>query len=289
MPEGPECTTVAVQLNSILKNAYLTDVDILSGRYLKSLPEGYEDFTSRLPRQILSVNNKGKFIYMSLEQEHYVFITLGMSGSFKISTNPYARVSFDYLHDLGDIQVESRVYFSDMRNFGTLKFILGTRELNRKLLAIGPDMLNEPCSEEQWLDIAARHKSKSLVNFLMTQSVISGVGNIYKSESLFLARLHPARLVSSCSREELLTLYNAVVQVLRTAYETGGSTIRSYSDIYNSEGKYVRYASAVKEIADARLGKVMVYGQKIDPYGNAISRITLDDGRTTHFSPVLQK
>ena len=176
-----------------------------------------------------------------------------------------------------------------MRNFGTLKFVQGQDVLEQKLASIGPDMLNAPCSEEQWLNLCERYKRKSLVNFLMTQSVVSGVGNIYKSESLFLARLHPARTVSSCSQEELLELYRAVLQVLKIAYETGGSTIRNYSDVYNSEGKYARYASAVKEIADARLGKVMVYGQKTDPYGNLISRITLDDKRTTHYSPVLQK
>ena len=289
MPEGPECTTVAVQLHSILKNAYLTDVSILSGRYLKTLPEGFERLSERLPLQILGVRNKGKFIYMQLERDWNVFITLGMSGSFKISTNPYARVQFDYLHDTGATQVENRVFYSDMRNFGTLKFVQGQDVLEQKLASIGPDMLNAPCSEEQWLNLCERYKRKSLVNFLMTQSVVSGVGNIYKSESLFLARLHPARTVSSCSQEELLELYRAVLQVLKIAYETGGSTIRNYSDVYNSEGKYARYASAVKEIADARLGKVMVYGQKTDPYGNLISRITLDDKRTTHYSPVLQK
>ena len=289
MPEGPECTTVAVQLHSILKNAYLTDVSILSGRYLKTLPEGFERLSERLPLQILGVRNKGKFIYMQLERDWNVFITLGMSGSFKISTNPYARVQFDYLHDTGETQVENRVFYSDMRNFGTLKFVQGQEVLEQKLPSIGPDMLNAPCSEEQWLNLCERYKRKSLVNFLMTQSVVSGVGNIYKSESLFLARLHPARTVSSCSQEELLELYRAVLQVLKIAYETGGSTIRNYSDVYNSEGKYARYASAVKEIADARLGKVMVYGQKTDPYGNLISRITLDDKRTTHYSPVLQK
>jgi len=289
VPEGPECTTVAVQLNAILKGSYLTEVDILSGRYLKTLPEGYDIFNSQLPRQILGVGNKGKFIYMSLEQERYVFITLGMSGSFKVSPNPYARVQFQYLHDVGDAHIESSVYFSDMRNFGTLKFIRGTAELERKLATIGPDMLNAPCSEEQWLDITERHKRKSLVNFLMTQSVISGVGNIYKSEALFLSRLHPARRVESLSLEERKSLYNSVKEVLSVAYQTGGSTIRSYSDVYNSEGKYTRFASAIKEIADARLGKVMVYGQKTDPYGNPISRITLDDKRTTHFSPLLQK
>lgn len=289
MPEGPECTTVAVQLHSILKNAYLTDVSILSGRYLKTLPEGFERLSERLPLQILGVRNKGKFIYMQLERDWNVFITLGMSGSFKISTNPYARVQFDYLHDTGETQVENRVFYSDMRNFGTLKFVQGQDVLEQKLASIGPDMLNAPCSEEQWLNLCERYKRKSLVNFLMTQSVVSGVGNIYKSESLFLARLHPARTVSSCSQEELLELYKAVLQVLKIAYETGGSTIRNYSDVYNSEGKYARYASAVKEIADARLGKVMVYGQKTDPYGNLISRITLDDKRTTHYSPVLQK
>ena len=85
---------------------------------------------------------------------------------------------------------DTEIYYSDMRNFGTLKFYFGigsSKELNKKLSEIGPDMLNEPCDEKTWLKICEKRKNQSLVKFLMEQKNVSGVGNIYKSESLFLA------------------------------------------------------------------------------------------------------
>ncbi len=286
MPEGPECTTIAKQLDSKLKSSYLVDIDILSGRYLKKLPEKYDEFTSVLPIKINSIKNKGKFIYASLEKDWYIYITLGMSGSFKVHSNKYERIKFIYIKENNNTQYENCVYFSDMRNFGTLKFVQGFNHIKKKLNSLGPDMLNNPCSLDDWLKLCDKHKNKSLVNFLMTQSVISGVGNIYKSESLFLSRLFPANKIKECSTEELTNLYNSVIKVLKTAYVTGGSTISTYSDIFSRVGTYTNID---REIKDISLGSVMVYGKKEDPFGNPISKVVLDDRRTTYYSPKLQK
>ena len=287
MPEGPEVTIVTKQLNFTVQNKVIKDIELLSGRYTKKEPSGFTDFVdgaiNHESQKVLGVHNKGKFIYW-LTSSGVIFSTLGMTGTYKTKDNKYARVKWVFDDD-------TEIYYSDMRNFGTLKFYFGaesSKELNKKLSEIGPDMLNEPCDEKTWLKICEKRKNQSLVKFLMEQKNVSGVGNIYKSESLFLAGLAPYRKVGECNSEELLRLYKSVKTVLKNSYETGGATIRNYSDLYNNQGQYVAFPSKADEMMKSRIG-VMVYSQKEDPYGNPIQKIKLDDQRTTYYSPEVQK
>ena len=103
-----------------------------------------------------------------------------------------------------------------------------------------------------------------------------------------MAGLAPYRKVRDCTSEELSRLYTAVKTVLKNSYETGGATIRNYSDLYNNQGQYVAFPSKADEMMKSRIG-VMVYSQKEDPYGNPIQKIKLDDQRTTYYSPEVQK
>lgn len=286
MPEGPECTIVAKQLNAITKNKTINWVELLSGKYLKQPPQGYGEFLDYIVNEqtqtIEGVYNKGKFIYWVLTNS-VMFTSLGMTGTFKTEDNKYARIRLDFSSDLS-------LFYSDMRNFGNFSFFAGAiakQKLQQKLAEIGPDMLNEPCSVEQWLKICDKRKTQTLVKFLMEQKNVSGVGNIYKSESLFLARLAPSKTVGQCSKEELTTLYYAVKQVLQTSYECGGATIRNYSDLYNNHGSYSAFPSKPSQMMKERIG-VMVYGQAKDPYGNLVEKIKLNDGRTTYWSPKVQ-
>ena len=287
MPEGPEVTIVTKQLNFTVQNKVIKDIELLSGRYTKKEPSGFTDFVDGAinyeSQKVLGVHNKGKFIYW-LTSSGVIFSTLGMTGTYKTKDNKYARVRWTF-------DDNTEIYYSDMRNFGTLKFYFGTessKELNKKLSEIGPDMLNEPCNEKTWLQICEKRINQSLVKFLMEQKNVSGVGNIYKSESLFLAGLAPYRKVGDCTSEELSRLYKSVKTVLKNSYETGGATIRNYSDLYNNQGQYVAFPSKADEMMKSRIG-VMVYSQKEDPYGNPIQKIKLDDQRTTYYSPEVQK
>ena len=276
MPEGPEVLQVTTQLNSIVQGKTLISINPISGRYTKNPITGLDKFISE---QVNQVQCHGKFIWWALESQ-WLFSTLGMTGSYKTEPNKYARIRFDFNDN-------TSVFYCDMRNFGTFKIVFSEKELTKKLQELGPDMLNNPPNLDKWLEICKKNQTKSLVSFLMEQKVISGVGNIYKSESLFLARLNPSKKVKDCNEDELSRLYNSVKQVLRNSYEMGGATIRNYSDLYANHGSYIQFPSKPNEMMKARIG-VMVYSQKQDPYGNPIQKINLDDGRTTWWSPAIQ-
>ena len=287
MPEGPECTRTCRQLDRAVRGKSLVNLNFISGRYVKNLPSGFADFYIALEEKNLPIKgvfNKGKFIWWEfgdLLPICYMYTTLGMTGNFKFQPSKHTRISF-YFND------DSSIYYNDQRNFGTIKFVFDTAEHEKKLRSIGPDMLNNPCTLVDFIDIASRNPTWTVVKWLMNQSKISGVGNIYKSESLFLAGIAPHRTMGSLDGEELEKLYHAVCQVLSASYESGGATIRNYSDLYNNHGKYTRFASNPSEIVEARGGHVMVYNQKTDIYGHPVERIKLDDGRTTFWSPTVQ-
>ena len=90
MPEGPECTIVARQLHSVINGKTISNIEILTGRYLKKEPDGFTDYLDHAvneePQKILGINNKGKFIYW-LTSSGVIFSTLGMTGTYKTEDN----------------------------------------------------------------------------------------------------------------------------------------------------------------------------------------------------------
>jgi len=294
MPEGPEVKRLVVQLQDILLEEELLEVTILTGRYTKKPPEGISSFSSSLPKVVKDVSCKGKFIYIEFDSDDVIFTTLGMTGTWKTEANKYARIKFRF--ELFDL------YYCDMRNFGTIKFT-NQKELLKKLSSIGPDMLSNPCTLEEFHNLCNKHKGRSLVSFLMEQTIISGVGNIYKSESMYLAGVHPSRKIGDLSFVERSKLYYSIIKVLNNSYRLGGATISNYTDMFNNEGQYTRFASNPKEIVAARnntkfnhaqeeieeMSGIMVYNQKVDPFGNPVIKIKLNDGRTTHYVPAIQQ
>ena len=87
MPEGPECTIEAKQLHSFSANKKLEKIEILTGRYTRKSPDGYENCCKRLPETVAGVSNEGKFIYLMTDEGSTIIITLGMSGTFKVQDN----------------------------------------------------------------------------------------------------------------------------------------------------------------------------------------------------------
>ena len=265
MPEGPETLRYTNYLRRAMEGNILTNVNIVSGRYTKKPIQGLEYI--QFPERVYSVDCKGKFIYAVLNSGTCMFSTLGMSGGWYYKPTKHNRVVLEF--------AEGQAYFNDVRNFGTLKFVPNVDELNKKLSSLGPDMLSSHVSDSLFEERLLRKNKKTIVEALMDQSVISGVGNYIKSDSLWLAKISPFRIVETLSQKEIRNLKNSIINVMQTSYNMKGATILSYKNPDGSDGDYG--------------SRFVVYNSKRDPLNNDVIKVLTPDGRSTYWVPEVQR
>lgn len=268
MPEVAEVRRYVDALNEFVLGKYFEGIHVVSGRYYTNIPDNIENFCYNLPSKLIKIDCKGKFIYFQFENKWNIWNTLGLTGSWTMTPMEHNRLIFKFENN-------KNIYFNDIRNFGTLKFSNDQNALDKKLKSLGPDILIEPCSDELFYTKLQNNKNKTLPEFLMDQSIISGVGNYIKAESLYLAKLSPHRLAGSINFEEASRLNLAIHSIAKESYRTGGSTFKTYSDFYGETGNYS--------------DRFMVYGKKKDLLGNLVKTETTKDKRTTHWVPSVQK
>lgn len=265
MPEGPECRRISQNLADFSTGKTITAITALSGRYVKKPIEGLSNV--KLPAKVEGWGVKGKFIFAQLEGDQYIWNTLGMSGSWRTERTSHSRVMIEFQN--GDV-----MYFTDARNFGTLKLVHSKDETVKKLDTLGPDMLFEDVPDDVFAKQLMKMKNKTVCEAIMSQSVISGVGNYLKADSLWLAKISPHRKVMQLTSMEMSTLNSSIKKVIRASYQSGGATIKSYADMTGNVGQYS--------------SRFLVYSRGTDMHGNKVVREETPDGRTTHWCPDIQ-
>ncbi len=267
MPEGPEVRIIVDQLNHLLQNSELLSIEITSGRYSKKAPDNFTNFSSCLPLKIKEVKCKGKFIWFELDG-WYIFNTLGMSGGWKLESEKHSHLTW--------LTNKATVYFTDMRNFGTFKFIKNKSELDKKLKELGTDALSPDYTLDYVKKVLGEKKSqtKTLAGILMNQKKFCGIGNYLKSEILYASKLSPHRTLESLTSDDITTLFHQSKKIIQASYDNGGGSAGDFSDLNKKKGSYKF--------------KFQVYGRSLDPLGNKVKKETTQDKRTTHWVPTVQ-
>jgi formamidopyrimidine-DNA glycosylase len=235
MPELPEVETVVRGLRGPLV-----------GRRIVGVRFGKTDFIDdpialgeRLPgSRITSVERHGKFISLALEPldsdalHFHWFIHLGMTGQL-MSRKPYEPVAA-HTHALVELDDGLELRYTDIRRFGRMLLVSESGKAKfREALGQDPLEISEKEFVEQFSGRKARIKA-----LLLDQSVLRGMGNIYTDESLWRARIHPARVAARLDRQQLKTLYRAMQHVLSAAIKLRGSSISDYLDAGGRKGEY---------------------------------------------------
>jgi formamidopyrimidine-DNA glycosylase len=266
LPEGPEVKIIGESLAKWASSKRVTEINVLSGRYLKKPMPGLEYARSNTPLDIVGVGVHGKFIYWISRNDIFLYNTLGMTGEWSKEKSKHTRVEVKFEDDV--------VYFNDQRNFGTLKFVEGRSNLIQKLKSLGPDLLSEEVSDQKFIDRLRTKNKWEVTKAMMDQSVVAGIGNYVKAEALWRSRISPHRTVESIRDPELAILNRACQEVLITSYSQGGASIKNYRRPDGSLGQYT--------------SRFAVYNQKEDPDGNPVVKESTGDGRTTHWVPSVQ-
>src|SRR5262245_36814238 len=202
--------------------ARIADVDLR--RKNLRVPFGSE-FRARLEGQTVeSVGRRAKYLVLALSSTDSLIIHLGMSGSFTIEPGGDAAAARDrHDHVVFHLASGARVTFNDPRRFGSMKVLTVAQLARHPVLGrVGPEPLSADFDAAA-LARACRGKKVALKLALMDQRVIAGIGNIYASEALHVARLSPFRRASSivtasgAPRPAAYELTKAIKQVLTTA------------------------------------------------------------------------
>lgn len=281
MPEGPEVRRVTDQLRNRLVGTSVYKIDGLNGRYAKQAPFGYLEFVTDLAQKSIAIEKidcKGKFIYWTLGNDWYIWNTLGMSGTWSKNSTKHESIRIHFSKFENEMLFCGRLSFIDARHFGTIKFVRGKNELDKKLQSLGYDWLEKEHSVTalwHWLHSSKATLAKPIGSVLMDQSFFAGVGNYIRAEALYAAGVSPWRLTKDVTYGELGALCKALREIMVNSYQSGGATIATYRD---TEGNVGSYSS-----------KFAVYQQKKDPHGNEVTREQTPDGRTIHWVKALQK
>lgn len=277
MPEGPEVNIIKDGLNHLLKDKIVIDVNFPEGsKFLKKTPCGFNDFKTVLPLKIKEVKSKGKLIYFVFENGWYLLCRLLMSGGWYLEKAPKHN-HCEIIYKTQTSEKLKSIWFIDPRHFATLQWTNDKAVLDEILTSIGPDLLNDIITEEEYLETMKNKKNgkRTIAVVLMEQSVFSGVGNYLKSEILYKAKVSPHSIINNIPDDKLLEIFNITLEKIKKSYKAGGASIRDYSDIRGQEGKYSFNFS--------------VYQKKQDPLGNKVIMEKTKDGRTTHWVKEIQE
>lgn len=231
MPELPEVETVRRGLAPALTNRVIREVMIRRRRLREAIPA---DFSRRVTgKKVQAVERRGKYLLLRLGTETCI-IHLGMSGVLSLSALP---PHHKHAHVGMLLDDERYLIYTDPRRFGLMTVTARPPAAHRLLAALGPEPLTAAFNHSYFRRRLAG-KKMPIKTALMDSHLVAGVGNIYASESLHQAGVHPGTLAGRLSADDCRRLTAAIKTVLRQALRAGGSSMRDFIAADGSPGYF---------------------------------------------------
>ena len=296
MPELPEVETIRRQLAPEVTGKRITSAEILDERLTRPAAPG--PIADALPgRRIQAVGRRGKYLLIELDGDgaRFLALHLRMTGNLLLRPGDDGRVAdlmevdrlggprlyesppeIQHLRARLVLDDGSELLFTDVRRFGQA-ILLTDDEVDGYFAArLGVEPLSSGLTAEELCRVAAG-RTLPLKSFLLTQSAVAGIGNIYADEALHRAGLHPLSPAGSMRREHCEALVEGLVDTLELALELRGSSIDDYRDARGEPGSMQE-----EFLVHTREGK------PCPRCSEAIQRIVVG-GRSTYFCPACQK
>lgn len=281
MPELPEVETVRQGLNRVTLNQEIQGGDVLLDRTIAH-PLSVGEFLTGLKNvSITGWYRYGKYLLAELIKSDigeagWLGVHLRMTGQLlwvnqeePLQKHTRLRLFF---------QNNRELRFVDQRTFGQMWWVPpleAPASIITGLKKLGPDPFSADFSVE-YLVRKLKNRQRSIKTALLDQELVAGVGNIYADEALFLSGIRPETLCADLTVEQIERLRTAIIQVLQTSIESGGTTFSNFLNVQGVNGNYG--------------GVAWVYGRMGEPCrvcGTAIQRLKLA-GRSSHFCPKCQ-
>ncbi|MGC6248242.1 bifunctional DNA-formamidopyrimidine glycosylase/DNA-(apurinic or apyrimidinic site) lyase [Bisgaard Taxon 45] len=269
MPELPEVETTKNGISPYLEGFIIEKMIVRQPKLRWMVSEALQSISQQ---KVISLSRRAKYLIIQIETG-YIIGHLGMSGSLRVVEKEDLIDKHDHL----DIVMNNGkiVRYNDPRRFGAW---LWTETLDEfpLFVKLGPEPLSDAFNPD-YLWKKSRKKQTALKTFLMDNAVVVGVGNIYANETLFLCGLHPQKTAGSLTKAQCVQLVEQVKQVLATAIQQGGTTLK---DFLQPDGRPGYFAQAL-----------LVYGNKDKPCPTCGTKIEslLIGQRNSFYCPRCQK
>jgi formamidopyrimidine-DNA glycosylase len=287
MPELPEVETVCRQLDPELRGRRIERLEVLDGRWCRPVPPA-ELEASVAGATVRGLGRRGKYLLLGLDGERTLVMHLRMTGNLVLVAGEskldpsIGRRLYEGERSASERHLRARfslddgreLWFTDPRRFGEA-FLIDDAELAGRFERLGLEPLSDEFTAAALGAIAAG-RTAPLKSFLLDQSGVAGVGNIYADEALFRARLHPLSPAGSMKPEHHEALRDAVVAALEAGIEGGGASIDDFRDGRGEKG--------------TMQNEFLVHTREGEPCprcGAAILRIVVS-GRSTYYCPSCQ-
>ena len=287
MPELPEVETVARQLEPELEGHRIERLEVYDPRWSRPVaPEELGEAVSGAT--ITGLGRRGKYLLLGLDGDRTLVMHLRMTGNLVLVEGgemldpSEGRRLYESERSTSERHLRARfvlddgreLWFTDPRRFGEA-FLIDDADLPLRFSRLGVEPLSEEFTPEELGRVAAG-RTAPLKSFLLDQSAIAGVGNIYADEALYRARLHPLSPAGSMKPEHWVALRDGIVAALEAGIDAGGSSIDDYRDGRGEKGQMQeRFLVHTRE------------GEPCPSGGGEVVRIVVG-GRSTYFCPECQ-
>ena len=241
MPELPEVEVVKRSLITKTQNLIIKAVKINDGRLRYKL--GNNEIKKIIGLKIVKIHRRSKYLLFFFNKKDLVMLVhLGMTGKFfyinqkntKYKTSFYYEIKKNqdtkYDRVIFDLSKNQKLIYNDVRKFGFIKiYKKDNLDKNKHLKNLGPEPLNKDWNLTYFKNYILGRK-RTIKDILMDQKFVSGIGNIYANEILFLSSIRPNRKVNKIKDHEIGKIIKNTKKILRSSIKSGGSSIKDFSN-----------------------------------------------------------
>ena len=246
MPELPEVEIVRQSLYKKINKKKVNKVIVRNRNLRFKIPA---NFSSILENQkIIQVRRYSKYLILCLSNDRYCLLQLGMSGTIHLvdlykknlitNTSFYNSPTLPKKHNHVELFFNNfKVVYNDPRRFGFFQIIDNIKLLKKKFSYLGPEPFQSEFNTNYIISFF-KNKHKNIKNFLLDQKFVSGIGNIYASEILFLSKINPCKKAYLLKRNDCRKIVLNSRKVLQEAIRRGGSSIRDFKNTSGKKGNF---------------------------------------------------
>ncbi len=246
MPELPEVEIVRQSLLKNIKGKKINKV-LVRNRNLRFKLEN--SFEKKLKNKFISnIKRFSKYLIIELENKSFCIVHLGMSGTIHIikkkkdkrptNTSFYNSPNLPKNHNHVELLFNNmKLIYNDPRRFGYFQFLNDLNSLKKKFKSFGPEPFNKEFNSKYLINFFKK-KDKNIKNFLLDQKFVSGIGNIYASEILYLSKINPSLSAKYLKKNHCRNIVVNSRKILQNAIRKGGSTIRDFKNTKGDQGNF---------------------------------------------------